>query len=187
MRARAGHRTRPGGEQHLTVLRQTAERRGEREADDPGHERPLAAPVVGNPTTEQEQATEGQGVRGDHPLPVAVGDVKCLLGVWQRDVDHGRVEHHHQLRNRDDREGPPAPGVRALGGAFLAHPLDDRVAHEATPVPSPSTVRDSDRTVAVTYVAESTVTRTDACLLPMNHVHAIVRTAGCGLRVVTCF
>jgi hypothetical protein len=43
--------------------------------DDEG---PLAAGVVGDPATQQEQTTERQGVGRDDPLPVCVADAEVL-------------------------------------------------------------------------------------------------------------
>ena len=94
----------PGGEQRLAVLGRAAERGGDREAEMPDHERALSAPVVGDAAAEQQQTAEGQGVRGDHPLPVGVADAEVDLGLRQGDVDDGGVQHHHQLRDGDDRQ-----------------------------------------------------------------------------------
>jgi hypothetical protein len=55
----------------------------------PGQEGHLAAEQIGQPTAEQQQAAERQGVGGDHPLPVRDGEVQCALRRRQRDVHHG--------------------------------------------------------------------------------------------------
>ena len=62
-----------------------AERGGAGEADQADEEGPLAADVVGDPAAEQQQATEGERVRGDDPLPVGVGDVAAPAGptAWR--------------------------------------------------------------------------------------------------------
>jgi hypothetical protein len=42
----------------------------------PDQERFLTPEQVGQPATEQQQAAERQRVRGDHPLPVHLGEVE---------------------------------------------------------------------------------------------------------------
>ena len=49
------------------------------EADQADDERRLPADQVGEPAAEQQQAAEGEGVGGDHPLPLDVGEVQGLL------------------------------------------------------------------------------------------------------------
>ena len=51
-----------------------------------------------------EKAPEGQGVGGDEPLQIGLGEVEA--GVDRRDghVHDGGVEHHHQLGGEDDGE-----------------------------------------------------------------------------------
>ena len=88
---------RAGAEQHRLVGGGAAQRGGRGEADQADDEGALAAPQVGDPAAEQQQTAEGEGVGGDDPLPVAVGDAQVLLGGGQRDVHDGRVEDDHQL------------------------------------------------------------------------------------------
>src|SRR5918999_75851 len=80
----------------------------------------VASPCAA-PPTEQQQTAEGEGVGRDDPLPVAVGYAQVLLGGGQSDVHDGRVEHDHQLGERDEDERSPAVGIggRRLGGGDL--------------------------------------------------------------------
>ncbi|MCP9976871.1 hypothetical protein LUX32_03690 [Actinomadura madurae] len=84
-----------GHQQHLDVRRRAPERRSGGEAEQRDQEGPLAAGVVGDPAAEQQQAAERQRVRGDDPLPVAVGDREVPLERRQRDVHHGGVQDDH--------------------------------------------------------------------------------------------
>jgi hypothetical protein len=101
---------RPGGEEHAGVLRDAAERGCGGEAEQPDDEGALAPGVVGDPPAEQEEPAEGEGVGGDHPLPVGVADVQLRLRGGQGDVDDRRVEHDEKLGDRDDGQGEPAAG-----------------------------------------------------------------------------
>ena len=98
-----------GGDQHLEVLRGAAEGGGAGEADQADEEDRLAAEQVGYAAAEQQQAAERQGVGGDDPLPVVVGEAEVLLRGGQRDVHDGRVQDDHELGEADDGEDPPAP------------------------------------------------------------------------------
>ena len=48
-------------------------------------------------------------------MAVAVGYAQSVLRGRQRDVDDGGVQHDHQLGERDEQQGDPAPGVRRAG------------------------------------------------------------------------
>ncbi len=74
--------------------------------DEADHEDLAAAVEVTEPAAEQQQAAEGQRVAGDDPAQVGGRDVEVVLDVGQRDVHDGAVEHHHQLRHRDEHECP---------------------------------------------------------------------------------
>ena len=100
-----------GGEEHRLVDGQATERRCAGEAQQPDDEHPLATRVVGDPATQQQEAAESQGVRGDDPLAVGRGDMEGMLRRWQRDRDDRRIENDHQLRHDDHGENAPAPRV----------------------------------------------------------------------------
>ena len=107
---------RPSADEHAEALRGAADGRRAGEAQQPGDERPFAAEQVGDAPAEQQQAAEREGVGGDHPLAVVVGEVELLLGRWERDVHDRHVEHHQQLGDADDGEDQPAPvAVRGDG------------------------------------------------------------------------
>jgi hypothetical protein len=57
------------------------------------------------------KTAEGQGVGTEHPLAVGDRDVQRVLGRGQRHDDDRRVQHDHELGNRDDRERPVALGI----------------------------------------------------------------------------
>src|SRR3954449_9149605 len=80
-----------------------AERGGQGEADQAGEEDALAADHVAEPAAEQQQTTEGEGVRGDDPLPAGVGEPEIGLHAGQSDGDDGAVQQHHQLGYGDER------------------------------------------------------------------------------------
>ena len=69
-----------GDEQFDTALRDAADAGGNREARHADDEGALAAPVVGDTSAEEQQRTERQGVRRDHPRAVKVADAQFLLG-----------------------------------------------------------------------------------------------------------
>ena len=71
--------------------------------------------VVGDPTTQEQQAAEGQGVGTHDPLPVGDRDVQGPLGRGQGHDHHRRVEHDHELGHGDDRQGPVPLGVGGFG------------------------------------------------------------------------
>jgi hypothetical protein len=98
-------------DQRAKALRGAADRRGRGEPEQSDDERPLAPEVVADPAAEQQQAAERERIRGHDPLAVVVGEVQRLLRGGQRDVHHGGVEHHHQLRDAEHREDQAAPVV----------------------------------------------------------------------------
>ena len=107
---------RAGGEQQRLGLRGAAEAGGHREADEADEERALAADVVGDAATEQQQAAERERVGRDGPRDVLRRDAEVLGGGRQGDVHDGGVEHDHQLGDRDDAEDQPAATVGGGGG-----------------------------------------------------------------------
>ncbi len=100
-----------GAEEHARARGGAAQCGGAREADQADDERPFAAHQVGDPAAQQEQAAEREGVRRDDPLPVAVGHAQVALCGGECDVHDRRVEDDHELRESDDHQAPPAPGI----------------------------------------------------------------------------
>ena len=99
MRAIDEHAGRPG---------EPAEQRERREGREADHEDDAPAEDVADPPAEQQEAAERQRVAGDDPLEAVLGEVEILLDRRQRDVHDRDVEHHHQIRDAEHREGLPA-------------------------------------------------------------------------------
>ncbi len=95
-------------------LGQAVEQRRGREQRHAGHEQPLAAEQVAGASAQEQEPAEDQRVRVDHPLQARRREVKPLLDRGERHVDHGGVEHHHELRQAGDHEDQP-PVRRAVG------------------------------------------------------------------------
>ena len=101
----------PGDDEHREVDREPADGRGRREAHKSDDEGPLASHHVPDTTAEEEQAAEGEGVRGDDPLTVGVREMQGVLSRGQSDVDDGAVENNHELGDPKHTENPPPPAV----------------------------------------------------------------------------
>ncbi len=97
---------RAGGDEQRAVGGQAAGGRGDGEDADAGDEGPLVPDRVADAAAEQQQATEGQHVGGDHPALAGVGQVQVGLHARQRDHHDGAVQGGHQLHagDRDDRD-----------------------------------------------------------------------------------
>ncbi len=104
------------GDQHRLAVRDAAEHRGGSEQDQPGEEDFLAADQIAHPSSEQQEAAEGDQIRVDHPREVALGEVQVVLDRGQRDVDDRRVEHHHQLAEAQHSQCDPAAALAAPCG-----------------------------------------------------------------------
>ena len=109
----AGALDRAGRQQPGLGGGEPAGQRGGGEQQQPGDEHLAAAEQVPGPAAEQQQPAEGQRVGVDHPFQAGAGEAERALDVRQRDVDDGRVEHHHQLRGGDDQQGQAEPGPAA--------------------------------------------------------------------------
>jgi hypothetical protein len=95
----------PGGDEQGGVLRQAAEQRGDGEDDGAEDEDLAAADAVGQLAAEQQEAAEGEGVAGHHPLQVGLGgEVERDLDALEGDVHDGGVEDDHQLADGQDEE-----------------------------------------------------------------------------------
>ena len=110
----------PGRQQHGLVLGEAADERGECEDQHAHHEDQPAAVEVGQPATQEQEPPEGQGVAGDDPLQVGLVDVEVGADEGEGDVGDGAVEHHHQLRERDEHERP-AQALVLLGGHLVGN------------------------------------------------------------------
>ena len=90
---------------------EAAGQRSPGEDDEAGHEHAAPAEHVGQPAAEQQEAAEEDGVGRQHPLQALDGEVQVGADRRQRHVDHGDVEHDHELRHADGREDVPLATV----------------------------------------------------------------------------
>ena len=98
-------------DQRLLGPRDAAQERADGEEAEPGDEDTTTPEHVAEAAAEQEEAAEEDRVGADDPLQAGLGEVQVRLDRGQRDVDDRDVEHHHELRRHDDREGEPAAAV----------------------------------------------------------------------------
>ena len=104
-------RDQPGGSRG-----EAADQRGQREHDEPEHEHAPSTEHVAETASEEQQPSEGEGVRSDDPLEVRGREMQGALDRRQRDRDDGCVQHNHQLRGRDDDErGGELPRLADVG------------------------------------------------------------------------
>jgi len=94
----------PGDQQHALGLRHATDERGAREQRDPGHEQPTPSELVGQAPAEQQKPAEHQRIGVQDPREALLREADVALDRRQRDVDHGRVQNDHELRNRDNRQ-----------------------------------------------------------------------------------
>jgi hypothetical protein len=65
---------------------------------------------------EQQEAAEGEGVAGDDPRQVVLaGDVEGAGDVGQGDVHDRRVEHDHELADREHEQGHALVHLATVG------------------------------------------------------------------------
>src|SRR6185312_10793049 len=62
------------------------------------------------------EPSERDGVGRDHPLQPRLGEMEVVTDRRERDVDDRYVEHGHEERDADEREGLPALRVRYSRG-----------------------------------------------------------------------
>ena len=85
----------------------------QKEADQAADEGPLAAEEVTELAADEQQAAERKGIRRDDPLAAIGREAEIGLRGGQRDVHDGRVEHHHELGDAEERQHcPPVVLVR---------------------------------------------------------------------------
>src|SRR5919197_1310314 len=63
---------------------------------------------VGRPSSEQEQAAEGERVGAQHPLQALLREADVRLDRGQRHEHDRAVEDHHEEGAAEERERPPA-------------------------------------------------------------------------------
>jgi hypothetical protein len=98
----------------LGVRRQQRRQSEDREADG---QHALATEPVAEHAGGEEQAGEDQRVRVDGPLQLTLAGPQAVLRVgerFQRDVEHGVVEDHHQEADDEHTQDGPAPWVSGV-------------------------------------------------------------------------
>ena len=78
--------------------------RREREQGQPADEHAPAAEHVGGAAAEQQEAGERDRVGVDDPLQVLLGEAQRVADRRERDVHHGHVEDHHELRQATQQQ-----------------------------------------------------------------------------------
>ena len=101
-------------DQQTEARGQRAQQRGEREHDQPGLERPLAADPVGRRARQHQQAREHQCVGVDRPLKPRDRRVQRLVDRRQRHVHDRRIEADDQQAHRADREDQQSPSASKM-------------------------------------------------------------------------
>ena len=99
---------RPAEEQDVQVRAQRRRQRAkpvDRETDGEGT---VATPDVAELRSHEHERRHHQRVGGDRGLHARDGRVEVGHDLRDRDVHHARVEHHHELRSREDDQGEPA-------------------------------------------------------------------------------
>ena len=105
---RAGHALQhPGRHQHLGVLGDAGQRRGDREPGHAAHEQRPAAVAVAQRAGHDVQRRDGQRVGQHDPLLGGQSGVEIAADRGQRDVDDGAVDEGHR-RADDGRDQDPA-------------------------------------------------------------------------------
>ena len=99
---------RPEGDQHPGRPRQCAQQRRGGEPGQPDGEGAPAAQQVRHPAADDEEAAEAQRVGGDDPREPLRREPQLVAERRQRGDDHGDVEHHHELRDAQQGDRPPA-------------------------------------------------------------------------------
>ena len=99
---------RPRRDQDLGGGGQAAGERRQREPRHADEEDPLAAEVVAERATEQDQRRQRQRVGVDRPLQIAEPGVEVVPDARQRHVDDRAVDHHDPGAEHGGREHPPA-------------------------------------------------------------------------------
>jgi hypothetical protein len=131
--ARRGALEEPGGDEHLWVRREAAQRRGEREATHADDEDPLAPVDVAEPAAGDQDGGEREHVARHDPLDLCVLRPEVRLNAGDRDVHDRRVQQVHEAGNQDDGQGEPAAAVETGLG------VDGRLPSRSAVCPSPRT------------------------------------------------
>ena len=91
-------------DEHAGGRRQSAQRRGHREADQPPEEDTLPAEQVGERSGKQDDRAESQQVRIHHPLLCGESATQLAPDRRERDRDDAPVEEGDERRQHGDRQ-----------------------------------------------------------------------------------
>ena len=115
------------GDQRAFRPGKAVQQRADGEERQPGDEQAPAPEQVGEAAAEEQHAAEEDRVGSDHPLQARLREVQVGADRRQRHVHDRDVEHDHELRCDDDREGGPAAPISSSGCCFChnfrGHPL----------------------------------------------------------------
>src|SRR5207244_5829697 len=155
----------PRRDQHADRARQAAGERRHGEEGDADHEHAPAPEQVTRAPAEQQEAAERDRVCGDDPLKIFLRDVERGLDRRQRDVDDRDVEHGHEHRDADEREGQPAAGIRRVISRLHLSPSTRFSFRETYYCPSGSFSSGAGRNTFSTYegIAALSPTSRPAC------------------------
>ena len=94
-----------GDDQEDVRGRQAAGQRGEREEHEAADEHPPAPEQVGEPSAEQQEAAEEEGVGVDDPGEVVLAELEVAADRREGDVDDRGVDDDQELGHREQDEG----------------------------------------------------------------------------------
>ena len=97
------------------AARERARQRSRREQRQAEHQDPATAEKIRRSTAEQQEAAECQRIRRDHPLQPRRAQMQIATDRRQRDVDDREIDDRHEVRDGEQREGPPAVGISLCG------------------------------------------------------------------------
>ena len=96
---------------------QAAAERGKGERGQAGQEHAPVAEDVTDPGPGDQEHRVGDHVPGDNKLQASAGGVQAGMDRGGRDIDHGGVEHGHELPRENHHERRPGAPGGPLGGA----------------------------------------------------------------------
>jgi hypothetical protein len=100
---------RAGPDEHGAGSGQAARQRGHREHRQPDQQRAARTDHVGEPATQDHQATEDEGVGGHHPGQSRAAQLELRADARERDLHDRDVDDQHELGGSEQRQQEPAP------------------------------------------------------------------------------
>ena len=111
-------------DQEERIVREPAERRGDREEDDADQEQPLAPEEIREGTRRQDARREAERVGVHHPLQVGERGVERPLDRGEGDIHDRDVEQQHERRRANGHQRPPLARHRATYTGHVQQTLD---------------------------------------------------------------